>query len=82
MDSAYIGEIRLVGFNFAPVGWALCTGQEMPIMQNAALFSLLGTTYGGDGERTFKLPKLPQAQPATPSGTYIICLQGIFPPRN
>lgn len=57
MDST-LGEIRLVGFNFAPVGWALCNGQLLPISENDALFSLLGTTYGGDGSNTFGLPNL------------------------
>ncbi len=54
----YIGSILMVGFNFAPVGWALCNGQLMPIQQYAALFSLLGTSFGGDGIRTFGLPDL------------------------
>lgn len=54
----FIGEILAVGFNFAPHGWALCAGQIMPISQNTALFSLLGTTYGGDGKSTFALPDL------------------------
>lgn len=54
----YIGEIRWVGFNFAPSGWAFCTGSLMSIAQNQALFSLLGTTYGGDGQVTFALPDL------------------------
>jgi microcystin-dependent protein len=51
-----MGEIRMVGFNFAPAGWAFCDGQIMPVSQNTALFSLLGTTYGGDGHSTFGLP--------------------------
>jgi microcystin-dependent protein len=54
----FIGEIRLFGFNFAPVGWALCQGQLLPISQNTALFSLLGTFYGGDGVTNFALPDL------------------------
>jgi microcystin-dependent protein len=54
----YIGEIRMVGFNFAPVGWALCDGQMLPISQNQALFALLGTTFGGNGTTTFGLPDL------------------------
>lgn len=54
----FLGEIRLVGFNFAPTGWAFCNGQIMSISQNTALFSLLGTTYGGDGKTTFALPDL------------------------
>ena len=54
----FIGQIQTFGFNFAPRGWALCAGQLLPIAQNSALFSLLGTTYGGDGETTFALPDL------------------------
>lgn len=54
----YIGEIVMYGFNFAPRGWAHCNGQMLPIAQNTALFSLLGTTYGGDGQTTFALPDL------------------------
>ncbi len=54
----FLGEIRLVGFNFAPQGWAFCNGQIMSIAQNTALFSLLGTMYGGDGMATFALPDL------------------------
>lgn len=56
MSNPYLGEIRLVGFNFAPRGWAYCYGQLMPIDQNDALYALLGTTYGGDGQTTFGLP--------------------------
>jgi microcystin-dependent protein len=58
MSEPFIGQIQLVGFNFAPRGWAFCNGQLLPISQNTALFSLLGTTYGGDGETTFALPDL------------------------
>lgn len=54
----FIGQIQAVGFNFAPRGWALCDGQLLPINSNQALFSLLGTTYGGDGRTTFALPDL------------------------
>lgn len=54
----FLGEIRLLGCNFAPSGWAICAGQLMPIQQNTALFSLLGTTYGGNGTTTFALPDL------------------------
>jgi microcystin-dependent protein len=56
MSNPFIAEIRVVGFNFAPSGWAFCDGALMPIAQNTALFSLLGTTYGGDGRSTFALP--------------------------
>ena len=58
MASAFIGQIQLFGFNFAPRGWALCNGQILSIAQNTALFSILGTTYGGDGRTTFGLPDL------------------------
>jgi len=58
MSDPYIGEIRSFGFNFAPRGWAQCNGQLLPIAQNAALFSILGTTYGGDGRTSFALPNL------------------------
>ena len=58
MSLPFIGEIRYVGFTFAPVGWAACDGQLLPISQNDALFALIGTTYGGDGQQTFALPDL------------------------
>jgi microcystin-dependent protein len=58
MSEPFLSEIRIVSFNFAPKGWALCNGQLLPINQNQALFSLLGTTYGGNGQTTFALPNL------------------------
>lgn len=58
MSEAYIGEIRMMAFNFAPKNWALCNGQVLAIAQNQALFSILGTTYGGNGQTTFALPNL------------------------
>ncbi|HLA09999.1 MAG TPA: tail fiber protein [Pyrinomonadaceae bacterium] len=58
MAEPFLSEIRIFSFNFAPKGWALCNGQLLPINQNQALFSLLGTTYGGDGEVNFALPDL------------------------
>jgi microcystin-dependent protein len=58
MPDQYVAEIRIFPFNFAPTGWAQCNGQLLPISQNTALFSLLGTTYGGDGKSTFALPDL------------------------
>jgi microcystin-dependent protein len=58
MSSPYLGEIRLMSFNFAPKNWAFCNGQTLSIAQNQALFSLLGTTYGGDGVINFALPNL------------------------
>jgi len=56
MSTPFIGEIRVVGFNFAPVGWAKCDGSLLSIAQNDALFALIGTTFGGDGQTTFALP--------------------------
>lgn len=56
MDSPFLGIIALFGFSFAPRGWAFCSGQLMAIASNQALFSLLGTTYGGNGQNTFALP--------------------------
>src|ERR1700729_3051422 len=58
MADPFIGEIRTFGFNFAPIGWALCNGAILPINQNQALFSLLGNFYGGDGRSNFALPDL------------------------
>jgi len=58
MAEPFIGEIKIVSFNYAPKGWAACNGQLLPINQNQALFSILGTTYGGDGRVTFALPDL------------------------
>jgi microcystin-dependent protein len=58
MSAPFVAEIRMFGFNFAPTGWAQCNGQLLPISQNTALFSLLGTNYGGDGKSTFGLPNL------------------------
>lgn len=58
MADPFVAEIRIFPFNFAPKGWAFCNGQLLPISQNTALFSLLGTTYGGDGKSTFALPDM------------------------
>ena len=58
MSEPFLSEIKIVSFNFAPKGWALCNGQTLPINQNQALFALLGTTYGGNGQTTFMLPNL------------------------
>jgi microcystin-dependent protein len=63
MSEAYIGEIRLMSFGFAPKGWAACNGQVLPINQNQALFSILGTTYGGNGQTTFALPNVQARAP-------------------
>jgi len=58
MSSPYVGEVRLVGFTFAPVGWNLCDGSQLAISENPALFNLIGTIYGGNGQTTFALPDL------------------------
>ncbi|MEO8362251.1 MAG: tail fiber protein [Vicinamibacteria bacterium] len=63
MSQQFLAEIKIVGFNFAPRGWAFCNGQIMPISQNTALFSLLGTNYGGNGTTTFGLPDLQARAP-------------------
>ena len=76
MSEPFVGEIRMVGFNFAPVGWALCDGQLLAISQNPTLFTLIGTTYGGDGQTTFALPNLqsrvPFHQGASSQGSIVI----------
>lgn len=63
MSDQFVGEIRIFPFNFAPRGWAFCDGQLLPLSQNTALFSLLGTMYGGNGESTFALPDLQGSAP-------------------
>lgn len=74
MADPFVGEIRMFACNFAPVGWAFCNGQLMPISSNTALFSLLGTNYGGDGKSTFGLPNftasVPVHQGQAQSGSY------------
>jgi microcystin-dependent protein len=73
MGQPYVGEIRMFGGNFPPVGWMLCQGQPLPISENDVLFQLIGTTYGGDGQETFNLPNLQGRTPVHmgtgPSGT-------------
>jgi microcystin-dependent protein len=85
MDDALMAEIKLFAGNFAPENWEFCQGQVLPIQANTALFTLLGTQYGGDGQTTFNLPNL---APLTPLGSdqepinYIICVRGIYPQRH
>lgn len=76
MSEAYIGEIRMFAGNFAPQGWALCNGQVIAIAENEALFSLIGTTYGGDGQTTFALPDLQGRAPMHLSSTHPLGQQG------
>jgi microcystin-dependent protein len=66
MADPFVAEIRIFPFNFAPKGWAWCNGQLLPLSQNTALFSLLGTTYGGDGKSNFALPDLQGSAPMHP----------------
>ena len=75
----FLGSIQLVAFNFAPNGYLLCDGQLLPIGQNAALYSLLGTTYGGNGVTTFALPKLSSPIQGL---NFIIAVSGIYPSRS
>jgi microcystin-dependent protein len=79
----FLGQTMIVAFNFCPKGWATMNGQILPINQNQALFSLLGTTYGGNGQTTFALPVAKPVVTATgPTLTQCIALQGVFPSRN
>jgi microcystin-dependent protein len=66
MANPFVAEIRIFPFNFAPTGWATCDGQILPLSQNTALFSLLGTTYGGDGKSNFALPNMQGSAPMHP----------------
>lgn len=68
----FIGEVRAVGFSFGPVGWNICQGQLISISDNAALFQLIGTTYGGDGQNTFGLPNLQSRIPVHQGNGYVI----------
>lgn len=79
----YIGEIMYVGFSFCPRGWAPLRGQILSIAQNTALFSLLGTRYGGNGNTTFALPNIPPVPTLTPGAVLTACiaLEGIYPSR-
>jgi microcystin-dependent protein len=72
MTQPYLGEIRLMAFNYAPRGWALCNGQTLSIQQNAALFAVLGTIYGGNGVTTFQLPNLQGRVPISQSNGFVI----------
>jgi len=79
----YLGVVKLFAGNFAPRGWAYCDGQLLSLSQNTALFSLLGTTYGGNGVSTFALPKLDSVISGKDAEIkYIICLVGMYPTRE
>ena len=83
-SDAFVGEVETFAFNFCPKGWAEMNGQLLAISSNTALFALLGTTYGGNGQTTFALPTSKQVFTLTPGAPLIQCiaLQGIFPSRN
>lgn len=76
MGDPYIGEMRMFGGNFAPAGWAFCDGQLMAISENDALFSLIGTTYGGDGQSTFALPDLRGRLPIHQGSGFVLAQMG------
>ncbi len=76
MSEPFLAEIKMVGFNFAPRGWAFCDGQILPINQNQSLYSLLGTTYGGDGRTSFALPDLRSRAPIHKADGYRLGQKG------
>jgi microcystin-dependent protein len=78
----FLGQIILLPFNFAPKGFAFCNGQTLSIAQNQALFSLLGTQFGGDGRTTFKLPNFSSVTNLPNGCHYCIALQGVYPSQN
>lgn len=84
-SNPFLGEVETFAFNFCPLGWVVPNGQILPISQNAALFSLLGTTYGGDGISNFALPIIKPiftVSPGAPPLTVCMATSGIFPSRN
>jgi len=81
----FLGQITIFAGNFAPRGWAFCEGQLLPVAQNDALFSLIGTSYGGDGRTSFGLPDYRGKEVTSKNGQklrHIIALQGIYPSRS
>lgn len=76
MAQPYVGEIRMFAGNFAPAGWMFCEGQYLPISENETLFQLIGTTYGGDGESTFRLPDLRGRIPIHQGNSFILAETG------
>jgi microcystin-dependent protein len=77
----YIGQIAIFPYNFVPMGWMLCNGQQLAVMQNQALFSLIGIKFGGNGQTNFNLPNLQGAE-CLPGTGYYICISGIYPVRE
>jgi len=78
----YLGVIKYFATTYAPQGWRVCDGAILAISTNSALFSLLGTMYGGDGVKTFALPNLPQRLMNVGECGYAICVAGVYPPRQ
>ncbi|NNJ33337.1 phage tail protein [Lacrimispora defluvii] len=80
----YIGQIQLFPYNFEPRGWVLCDGRTMKIMQNQALYSLIGIIFGGNGTTEFKIPDLRNANPlaTTNQMKYYIAIEGLYPMRS
>jgi microcystin-dependent protein len=76
MGTPYLGEIKMISWNYAPKGWTFCNGQTLPINQNQALFSILGTTYGGNGQTTFALPDLRTRVPVNAGNGVVLGEQG------
>jgi microcystin-dependent protein len=81
MSNPFIGETRTFAFGFAPAGWLPCNGQLLPVEEYEALFTLIGTTYGGDGESTFALPKAAGPESGDKALSVCISLFGSYPPR-
>lgn len=80
----YIGQIQLFPFNFAPVGWLLCDGSSLPVASYQALYSLIGTNFGGNGTTTFQIPDLRNSNPldSTNQMKYYIAVNGMYPTRS
>ena len=76
MADPFLGEIKIISWNFAPAGWAFCNGQFLPINQNQALFSILGTTFGGNGQTTFALPDFRDRSPIHMDNSFTLGQQG------
>jgi microcystin-dependent protein len=77
----FVGQIQLFPYDFVPRGWSSCEGQLLPINQNQVIFSLVGTTFGGDGKTNFSLPNLKGKEPE-PNLRYCIAIEGIYPQRS
>ena len=84
MGAPYIGEVRAFAFNFDPTGWLDCNGQLLPIMEYQPLFAMLGTTYGGNGETDFAVPKIAPLEAMDPQQglSWRICANGENPPQS